>query len=191
MELLDERNRATVRPPLTTQSRESNQAGDQPRPPHLPCHPITNRANTTGNGETPATGNAKPRRKEFMDAMIEELKRKESAALATNGTVNEGPEWREFTHALGLAFPTILRKLEAAYRFSNDVESEVTSFLGCGDDGVVGDANVVRAVKIMRAKLEAGQRLRDGVGIVDSQGGSYQYAQRIAKALAAYDKETA
>ena len=135
-----------------------------------------------------------------MDAMIEELKRKESAALATNGTVNEGPEWREFTHALGLAFPTILRKLEAAYRFSNDVESEVTSFLGCGDDGVVGDANVVRAVKIMRAKLEAGQRLRDAaepfckiaegtMGRIPTERLSGANYHELWKSVAAFDKE--
>ena len=89
--------------------------------------------------------------------------------------------------ALHNAFPSILAEREAAQRFINHVEGEVACYLGSGDDGVIGDANVLRAVTIMHKRKMAADNFYRRIKEISDSG---DCGKMLEDAIAAFDKET-
>lgn len=88
--------------------------------------------------------------------------------------------------ALHNAFPAILAEREAAQRFINHVEGEVACYLGSGDDGVIGDANVLRAVTIMHKRKMAADNFYRRIKEISDSG---DCGKMLEDAIAAFDKE--
>ena len=93
----------------------------------------------------------------------------------------------KFGNAMFAAFPAILAEREAAQRFINHVEGEVACYLGSGDDGVIGDANVLRAVTIMRKRKMAADNFYRRIKEISESG---DCGKMLEDAIAAFDKET-
>ena len=89
--------------------------------------------------------------------------------------------------ALHNSFPAILAEREAAQRFINHVEGEVACYLGSGDDGVIGDANVLRAVTIMHKRKMAADNFYRRIKEISESG---DCGKMLEDAIAAFDKET-
>ena len=89
--------------------------------------------------------------------------------------------------ALHNAFPSILAERESAQGFINHVEGEVACFLGSGDDGVIGDANVLRAVTIMHKRKITADNFYRRIKEISESG---DCGKMLEDALAAFDKET-
>lgn len=93
----------------------------------------------------------------------------------------------EFATAMYNALPAILAEREAAQRFINHVEGEVACYLGSGDDGVIGDANVLRAVTIMHKRKMAADNFYRRIKEISESG---DCGKMLEDAIAAFDKET-
>ena len=124
----------------------------------------------------------------------DELKRLRGASAES--VKRQGVHWRmvphtdemaEFRNALVEAWPSILAERSAAQRFINHVEGEVACYLGSGDDGVIGDANVLRAVTIMHKRKMAADNFYRRIKEISDSG---DCGKMLEDAIAAFDKET-
>lgn len=89
--------------------------------------------------------------------------------------------------AISAQFPAILAERSAAQRFINHVEGEVACYLGSGDDGVIGDANVLRAVTIMHKRKMAADNFYRRIKEISDSG---DCGKMLEDAIAAFDKDT-
>ena len=94
---------------------------------------------------------------------------------------------QQFQQRITEVFPAILAERESAQGFINHVEGEVACYLGSGDDGVIGDANVLRAVTIMHKRKMAADNFYRRIKEISDSG---DCGKMLEDAIAAFDKET-